>query len=91
MLLPQTLPARAQPFHTNTTPAQRGGHHTIGRVLDGDDDAGSEHELLPSFGQVDHVQTISAALPDVGDLPTRETPQDQLADSTPDTLVAAFA
>ena len=44
------------------------GSRTVSRVLDGHNDAGSEHELLPGLGKVDHVQTIGAALPDVGDL-----------------------
>eukprot|EP00961_Rhodomonas_salina_P213059 2877400-Rhodomonas_salina.2 len=47
---------------------QSEGLHTVSRVLDGHDDAGSEHELLPGLGKVDDVQTIGAALPDVRDL-----------------------
>mgnify|MGYP001462774407 CR=1 FL=1 len=42
-------------------------------VLDGDDDAGGEHELLPGLGKVDHVQSVSAALPDVRDLKSSQT------------------
>ena len=34
-------------------------------VLDGDDDAGSEHELLPGLANVEDVDTVVAAAPDV--------------------------
>ena len=43
----------------------RQGHRTIGRVLDGHDDAGSEHKLLPGLANVDDVDAILAAAPDV--------------------------
>ena len=49
------------------------GSRTVSRVLDGHNDAGSKHELLPGLGEVDHVQTVSTALPDVRDLPSTVT------------------
>ena len=52
---------------------------TVSGVLDRHDDAGSEHELLPGLGKVDHVQSVRAALPDVRDLKSSQdhvsTPQ----------------
>lgn len=46
---------------------------TVSGVLDRHDDAGSEHELLPGLGKVDHVQSVRAALPDVRDLKSSQT------------------
>lgn len=52
---------------------------TILGVLDGHDDTGSQHELLPGFGEVDHVEAVGAALPDVGSLRTWYTVMFRLA------------
>jgi hypothetical protein len=40
------------------------GNDVLG-VLDGDDDAGGEHELLPGLANVEDVDTVVAAAPDV--------------------------
>lgn len=38
---------------------------TIGGVVDGGDDAGSEHDLLPGLANVDNIDTVGARLPQV--------------------------
>ena len=40
-------------------------HDDILGVLDGGDDSGGEHQLLPGLAQVDDVDTIGSSLPDV--------------------------
>eukprot|EP01085_Mycamoeba_gemmipara_P000663 Mycagemm_TRINITY_DN10319_c0_g2::TRINITY_DN10319_c0_g2_i1::g.663::m.663 type:complete len:137 gc:universal TRINITY_DN10319_c0_g2_i1:455-45(-) len=40
-------------------------HHNVGGVLNGSNDAGGEHELLPGLAKIQQVDAISAALPDV--------------------------
>lgn len=42
---------------------------TVRWVLNGDNNARSQHELLPSLREVDDVQTISTTLPNVRSLP----------------------
>ena len=39
--------------------------HTISGILNSDNHTSGKHELLPRLGQVDDVQAVSAALPDV--------------------------
>mmetsp|Transcript_76566 Transcript_76566/g.155408 ORF Transcript_76566/g.155408 Transcript_76566/m.155408 type:complete len:344 (+) Transcript_76566:305-1336(+) len=43
----------------------RGDGDHVGGVLDGDDDAGSQHQLLPGLGHVQDVDAIQTAAPDV--------------------------
>lgn len=42
-----------------------GDHHDVLRVLDGGDDAGSHHELLPGLAEVHDVHAVLSSLPDV--------------------------
>ena len=42
-----------------------GDGDNVGRVLDGSDDTGSEHKLLPGLAEVEDVETVGAVLPDV--------------------------
>jgi len=44
--------------------ASRDGNHILG-VLDGSDDAGSKHKLLPSLANVQDVDSVITAAPDV--------------------------
>jgi hypothetical protein len=39
---------------------------TVGRVVNGDNDAGSQDNLLPGLANVDHVDTVGPGLPQVG-------------------------
>lgn len=41
------------------------GLRTVGRVVNGDNDAGSKHNLLPGLANVDHIDTVGARLPQV--------------------------
>lgn len=38
---------------------------TVGRVVNGDNDAGSEHDLLPGLANVDNIDTVGPGLPQV--------------------------
>jgi len=40
-------------------------YQNILRVGDGSDDSGGDHELFPSFGEVDNVYSLVVALVDV--------------------------
>jgi len=41
------------------------GIRTVGGVVNGDDDAGGEHNLLPGLANVDNIDAIGARLPQV--------------------------
>jgi len=38
---------------------------TVGRVVNGDDDARSKHNLLPGLANVEHVDAVGARLPQI--------------------------
>lgn len=51
--------------HGSLAEGSGGAHHDVRSVWNGGDDSGSQHDLLPGLGDVDHVNTVWSGLVDV--------------------------
>lgn len=51
--------------HSPHSPGTSGDGNDILRVFNGDNDAGGEHDLLPSLADIEDVETVLATTPDV--------------------------